>query len=171
MDADDVPEMTPERTDAIRQLLIQRLRDEPRERLRRARRRWLGGSVAGLLVIGGVATGASVVLNAAQVSNTSLVRCLSSTTPNSDGSYPGSSATISDGSGAGRVNDALDLCTQMWREGVLNDGSDPTAATHAPGTVPDALQVCVVRDGSAAVVPAPSPGICAALGMAPLKND
>lgn len=170
MNRDDEPKMTPERADAIRELLMKRLRDEPHERADRRRRRIVVGSLAGMLLVGGVATGATLVLNASQVSNMTLVQCLSSTDAKSDGTYPGSSATVENRGGPGRVTDALALCTQMWEEGALNDDSDPTAPTHAPAVAPP-LQVCVLRDGSAAVVPSTSESICLSLGMAPLDDD
>jgi hypothetical protein len=161
--------MSESRTQAIRELLAQRIRDEPAIRRKRARRRvavW--GSVG---VVGAVAltTGAAVLLGSAPVTNDTIVHCLSSTTRDADGVYPGSSATIADGSGPGRVDDALSLCSQMWEQGVLSPTVDPIAPTHAPGLVPP-LQVCVMRDGSAAVVPSSSDTVCQSLGMATLKK-
>ena len=56
----------------------------------------------------------------------------------------------------------------MWEQGVLNDGYDPLKPTNPPGTVPAGLQVCVMKDGSAAVVPGTSKNLCQAIGLAPL---
>ena len=171
MNFDHDPKMDPERANALRDLLMKQLREEPQRKVRRTRRRIVIGSFAGLLVVTGAATGATVILNSVPVSNTTVVHCFSSTDAETDGSYPGSSATIAHGTGPGRVSDALDLCTQMWREGVLSGNSSPTAPTHAPGIVPSVLQVCVLRDGSAAVIPSDNESICISLGLAPLEAE
>lgn len=163
------PEMSEPRTRAIRELLAQRIREEPAIRRRRMRRRvTVWGSVG---VVGAVAltTGAAVLLGSAPVTDNTIVHCLSSTTRDADGNYPGSSATIASGNGPGRVDDAVSLCSQMWERGVLGPSIDPTAPTHAPGQVPP-LQVCVMRDGSAAVVPSVTGTVCQSLGMATLEK-
>ncbi len=100
-----------------------------------------------------------------------IVHCLSSAIRGPNGTYPGSSATIADGAGPGRVDDAIALCSQMWQQGVLSGTVDPTAPTQTPGniTVPP-LQVCVMRDGTAAVVPSENPSVCQSLGLAPLER-
>lgn len=167
---DEEPEMSETRTQAIRELLAQRIRDEPAIRRRRRRQKVaLWGSVG---IVGAVAltTGAAVLLGSAPVTDTTIVHCLSSTTRGADGSYPGSSATIAEGSGPGRVEDARALCAQMWEQGALSPSADPTAPTRTPGTVPP-LQVCVMRDGTAAVVPSDSVSVCQSLGMASLEDE
>ena len=98
------------------------------------------------------------------------MHCLSSASRNADGSYPGSQATIASESGEGRVEDATALCTQMWQQGVLHGDFEPGQASNPPGTVPAHLQVCVMPDGSAAVVPGESEGVCQAIGLAPLRG-
>ena len=55
----------------------------------------------------------------------------------------------------------------MWEQGVLADGFEPTTPANEPGVVPE-LQVCVMRDGSAAVVPGESANVCQIVGLAPL---
>ena len=122
-------------------------------------------------LVGAVAltTGAAIVFGSAPVTDTTIVHCLSSTVRNVDGTYPGSSATIADGNGPGRVDDARALCAQMWEQGVLSPTVDPTAPTQGPGAVPQ-LQVCVMRDGTAAVVPSSTPTVCQSLGMASLEE-
>lgn len=97
------------------------------------------------------------------------MHCLSSTTRGANGTYPGSSATIADGDGPGRVDDARALCAEMWEQGVLSPTVDPTAPTHTPGVVPP-LQVCVMRDGTAAVVPSNTASVCQSLGMSSLEE-
>jgi len=162
------PEMTPERTDAIRGLLMRTLRNEPARRIQLRRRRiavW-AGSV--FLVAGVATTGAAVLLQGQHVENTAIVQCYSSQTPNAAGAYPGSSATIADGNGRGQAREALELCGAMWEQGVFATSFDPTVPNNEPGAVPD-LQVCVMGDGSAAVVPGDS-NVCQAVGLAPLKE-
>lgn len=153
---------------ATRAMLLDHVRAEPVRRAREFRRRLIGWSSAGVLVLGVAATAGAMLMPPADVSNTELVHCLSAAERNADGSYPGSAATISSPSGEGRVADATAMCTLMWEQGVLDDGFDPTAASNPPGRVPDELQVCVMDDGSAAVVPSPNESVCAALGLAPL---
>jgi hypothetical protein len=164
------PQMRPARVDAIRDALQQTVRDEPEVAARRTRRRILGWGSLGLAIVTGAVTAGAVILGQQPVSNDELVYCLSSATQNADGTYPGSQATIADPSGRGRVSDAVDLCTQMWEQGVLGEGFKPDGSSNPPGTVPARLQVCVMRDGSAAVVPGESPGICQAIGLAPLEE-
>lgn len=165
------PEMTPARTDAIRELLASQIRDEPELRRRRARRRWLVWGGIGIFVIGGLGTAGSILFGDAPVTDKSIVYCLSSTIPQADGSYPSSAATIADPDGPGRVDDALALCGDMWRHGILDAEFDPTATTYAPTQFPvPELQVCVMRDGAAAVVPSENVAICQTLGMSTLER-
>lgn len=165
------PRMTEARTDAIRDLLAENIRDEPEFRRRRTRRRLLVWGGIGLVTIGGLSTAGSVLLRDAPVTDQSIVQCFSSTVANADGTFPGSGATVATKDGPGRVDDALALCTEMWRHGVLSGNFDPTAATYAPEeTEVPALQVCVMRDGTAAVVPSEEAGICQALGMSALAR-
>lgn len=165
------PEMTDQRTEAIRNLLAARVRDEPEIRRHKIRRRLLLWGGAGILGVAALTTGSALLFNAAPVTDISIVHCLSSIVPAADGTYPGSSATIADGTGPGRVDDALDLCRQMWQQGILSGPVDPIAPTHSPTNVEvPSLQVCVMRDGTAAVVPSDNSATCQSLGMAPLKQ-
>jgi len=161
------PQMTPARTDAIRDLLAERVRDEPELRRRRLRRRLLVWGGVGVFAIGGLSTAGSILFGSAPVTDKALVYCLSSVEPQADGSYLSSAATMADPDGPGRVDDALELCGEMWRHGLLDGSTDPTAATYSPDEfeVPE-LQVCVRRDGAAAVVPSDDDAICQTLGMA-----
>lgn len=165
----DQPEMSDARTEAMRKILADRVRNEPGLRRRRVRRRIVVGSGVGVIAIGTLITGAAILFGSAPVTDKTIVHCLSSTTANPDGTYPGSSATIADGDGPGRVDDARNLCIQMWEQGVLSPSVDPTAPTQTPGTVPP-LQVCVMRDGTAAVVPSENESVCQSLRMASLEE-
>ncbi|MEV7694010.1 hypothetical protein AB0N73_11855 [Microbacterium sp. NPDC089189] len=161
--------MSETRTRAIRELLAQRIRDDPAIRRKRLRRRIAVWGSAGLVGAVALTTGAAILFGATPVTDKTIVHCLSSTIRDADGTYPGSSATIADGNGPGRVDDALALCAQMWKQGALNPSVDPTAPTQSPGMVPP-LQVCVMRDGTAAVVPSSSASVCQSLGMASLEE-
>jgi len=158
------PEMRPERADAIRSMLVEHVRTEPAVRARRRRNRIIGWSGLGVLAIGAAATAGALVLQPASVTEERWVQCLSEPTRNSDGSFPGSSAFISEDSGL--PDDPIEVCNIMWESGTLEPDFDPTAVTNPPGRVPDDLQLCIADDGSAAVVPSSNESICAALGMA-----
>ncbi|MFB9308793.1 hypothetical protein BJY17_001741 [Agromyces hippuratus] len=164
------PEMRPDRAAAIRAMLIDHVRTEPVAQAKRRRRRVLGWSGVGVLAIGVAATAGAVLLQPTAVSNTEVVLCMTEAERGADGSYPGSAATIASPSGAGRVADAVGICTLMWQQGVLDEAFDPTAASNPPGRAPDELRGCVMADGSAAVVPSSNASICAALGLAPLDD-
>ena len=165
------PSMRPERDAAIRAMLVEHVRDAPEAKAARRRRNWMLWSGAGVLAIGIGATAGTVVLQATQVSNTQIVHCLSSDQRAADGSYPGSQASLASIDEQGRVDDAIELCTSMWQQGVFEDGFDATSMSNPPGAVPPAFQLCVMPDGSAAVVPSDEPAICSRLGLAPLEGD
>ena len=160
------PEMTGTRTDAIRQLLAERVRDEPEFRRRRTRRRILTWGGIGLVTIGGLSTAGSILFGQAPITDHAIVHCLSSTVPQANGEFPGSAATVAHLGGPGRVDDALELCTEMWRQGVLSGPVDPLRSTYTPQAFIPEMQVCVMRDGTAAVAPSDDPAICQSLGMA-----
>lgn len=165
------PEMSEARTQAMRELLSERIRSEPAIKRRRFRQRIAVWGSVGLFTVGVASTGAAILFGVTPVTDKTIVHCLSSTTRGPNGTYPGSSATIADGVGSGRVDDALALCGQMWKQGVLSSTVDPTAPTQSPGDViVPPLQVCVMRDGTAAVVPSENPSVCQSLGMAPLEE-
>jgi len=169
-DDESGPAMRPERDAAIRAMLIDEIRRAPEMKAARRRRNWMIWGGAGVLAIGIGVTAGAVVLHASQVSNQQIVHCLSSDQRAADGSYPGSQATLASSDEQGRVGDAIELCSLMWQQGVLEDGFDATSASNPPGEVPPAFQVCVMPDGSAAVVPSGEPAICSRLSLAPLQE-
>ncbi|QNE35861.1 hypothetical protein [Leifsonia shinshuensis] len=170
-DRDDMPDMTTVRTDAIRDALMTQVRSEPDQRRLRFRRRFAIWGSVGILVVGGLATAATAVVSAQHVTNRDGVYCFASAERGANGEYDMSGATMYDpDAGGGRVENALELCRTMWRQGVFNTDHDPLAASNAPGQVPAQLQVCVMSDGTAAVVPG-RPGVCQAVGLAPEKTD
>lgn len=170
-DRDDMPDMTARRTDAIRDALLTQVRTEAERRRHRLRRRFALWGGIGILAVGGLATAATAVVSAQHVTNKDSVYCFASAERGANGQYDMSGATMYDPeSGGGRVENALELCRTMWRQGVFDKDHDPLAATNPPGQVPNDLQVCVMPDGTAAVVPG-RPGVCSAVGLAEEKGD
>ncbi len=170
IDDDQGPSMRPGRDTAIRAMLVDHVRQTPEVKAARRRRNWMIWSGAGVLAIGIGATAGTVVLEATRVSNTHIVHCLSSDERAADGGYPGSAASMASNDGKGRVEDPIGLCTSMWEQGIFEDGFDPLSLTNPPGEVPPAFQLCVMPDGSAAVVPSDEPAVCSRLGLAPLEE-
>lgn len=165
------PMMTDTRTEAIRALLAARVRYEPEIRRYRMRRRIFVWGGIGVLGTAALTTGAALLFQAAPVTDMTIVHCLSSMVPSADGTYPGSSATIAADTGPGHVDDALALCGQMWQQGILGNSVDPVAPTQGPEVIKiPPLQVCVMRDGTAAVVPSDVSAVCQSLGMSSLKR-
>lgn len=158
------PEMRPERAEAIRSMLVDHARTEPAVRARRRRNRAIGWGGLGVLAVGVAATAGTMLAAPGPVTQSDYVQCLSEPTRNSDGSYPGSGATAAEGSDL--PSDPIELCTIMWEQGLFEPGYDSLADDNPPGRVPDELQLCVMENGIAAVVPSPNESICAALGMA-----
>ena len=159
------PEMRPERDAAIRAMLLEHVRTEPAVQARRRRNRIIGWGGLGVLAIGVGATAGAVLLSPEPITEPTYVHCLSSAERNPDGTYPGSGAAVADGAD-GMPTDPIEICTMMWEQGIFEENYDATAVSPAPGRVPEHLQVCVMDDGAAAVVPSSNPSICAALGLA-----
>ena len=170
MTDDRTPQMNPAREAAIRSMLLEQVRNASAQKAARRRKQWTVWAGAGILSVGLGATAAAVVLDATKVTNDQIVHCLESDQRAADGSYPGPMASIASEDQRGRVDDAIALCTMMWEQGVFEPGFDPVKATNPPGEVPAAFQVCVMPDGSAAVVPSDEPAICSRLGLAPLED-
>ncbi|WP_022889060.1 hypothetical protein [Agromyces italicus] len=167
---DGYPEMRPGREAAIRSLVLDQLGESREQKARCRRRRWFVWGGVGLLTVGIGATAAGIVLQSQTVSNDELVRCLISDERAGDGSYPGAMASVALDSDAERALSAIEICTMMWEQGALEPGFDPTSLKNAPGEVPEAFVVCVMPDGTAAVVPSSQPAICSRLGLAPLDT-
>jgi hypothetical protein len=87
------------------------------------------------------------------------------------GNYPGTQAVVASTDPAGgpvSIDDAVGLCSDLWAQGLLASDWDPQ--TSQPDTtlsqpVPDDLTVCVMRDGTAAVIPG-GDAVCSELGLA-----
>lgn len=167
----NLPEMDPNRDAAIRAMLLHEIRQEPSRRGARKRRIWWIAGGISLAVAGVGATAGGIVLEAQRASNAQYVFCLESETRAADGSFPGAvGATLASTDGHGRVDDAVELCSQMWLEGFFEPDYDPLATSNPGGHVPEHFEVCVMADGAAAVVPSDKPTICNRLGMAPLQE-
>jgi hypothetical protein len=114
----------------------------------------------GVLTIAALTSG-GVLLARSQVTDPMTVACFERAELRLDGTFPGTTVALADAPPGSRdavqvpIDDAVGICTDLWRDGVLNspDGS----------AVPD-LTVCVMRDGTAAVVPGPS-GVCGSIGL------
>lgn len=168
-DNDDMPEMTDLRTDAIRDTLLDQVRTESSRRRRSMRRRFAIWGGIGVLAVGGIATAASAIVRAQQVTNSDIVYCLASPHRGADGQFTYAAATLHDGSSdTGTVSDPISVCQDMWRRGALDSKTNQLAATPGPHVVPSELQVCVMDDGSPAVVPG-RPDVCQAAGLAPKR--
>ncbi|WP_022889684.1 hypothetical protein [Agromyces italicus] len=159
------PEMRPDRADAIRAMLVDHVSREPAVRAARRRRRVIGWGGLGVLAAGVAVTAGTVLLAPGPVTQSTYVQCLSEPTRAADGSYPGSGASVTESDE--QWGDPIQICTLMWEQGLFEPGYDPLAEHNPPGRVPEELQLCVMEDGTAAVVPSPNESICAALGMAP----
>jgi hypothetical protein len=126
------------------------------------------GVGAAVTLAGG--TAAAYVITQRPVTEQGMVHCLARAELAASGTYPGSAVMVSapDGDEVA-VDDALGACEQLWRDGVL----DPDAATGTPAAgprpgrnagVPSQLSVCVMPDGTAAVLPGPATA-CPELGL------
>lgn len=163
-----IPPMNEERARALRALVLEHVRDTPERRRQTIRRRTLTWGVLGVVALGGAGVAAAAVVDARSVTNSAYVTCMAAPERGPNGSYPGATATVAHDNGPGRIDDAISVCQDIWREGTLDEDYDPLSVTNEPGSVPADLQVCVMRDGSAAVVPTANENICDALGLAPL---
>ena len=165
-----IPQMTAERTDAIRRTLTATVRNEPATRRVRARKRFAVWGGIGILGVGAMSFAGTAVLAPAKVSNVGIVHCLESSERGVDGKYKEMMATLSSGPNShGRVDDATTLCASMWKQGVFQPGYDASDVSNTPGIAPAHLSVCVEADGSAAVVPG-TDEVCTGLGLAPLTR-
>jgi hypothetical protein len=170
-DPRNLPEMNATRDAAIRAMLFETVRQEPQRRVARKRRNWwIAGGIT--LAVAGVGTTAGgIVLVAQRASNSQYVFCLASDTRGVNGSFPGAvGASLASSDGRGRVEDAVELCSQMWLDGFFEQGYEPLATGNPAGRVPENFEVCVMEDGAAAVVPSDLTTVCNRLGMAPLKE-
>jgi hypothetical protein len=164
---ENAPRLDPARQAALRELIEYAVANEAR-RASRARLPIAAGVGAVVALAGG--TAAAIVLTQEPVTDASLVHCLARAELDGAGNYPGTAvAAAAPQGGPVSVEDARAACREVWRHGIL----DPSAEIGAPlpdpdparrATVPTDLSVCVMSDGSAAVVPGKA-AACGELGL------
>lgn len=149
--------------EATRETLLASVRAESTRRRALLRRRVAIWGGIGLLVVGAGATAAAVIVESRPVTASDLVYCLASPDRGADGQFRLAAASLE--SSLPDSGDPIATCRRMWQDGALDPGTDQLAATPAPHPVPADLQLCVMDDGSPAVVPG-RPGVCQAAGLA-----
>jgi hypothetical protein len=131
------------------------------------RRRWQrpgAAAAAGAVVV--LSTGAVTYAHYQRITNKTDARCYTVASTAGADHYTTVAAAGPPGR-PGRVEDALSVCGDLWREGFLSTGAsgitrpENSSVSHR---VP-ALVVCTMADGSAAVFPGNS-DTCAKLGLA-----
>jgi len=142
-------------------------------------RRWRFGIALTVpaVVLAASLTGGVLWVQAA-ISNRSTVHCFAQAQLDIQGNYPGVVAAkgVANRSAVEPIKDPVGACSALWAIGELDasapggvrrnaDGSVFTGAPTYP--VPTDLRVCVMRDGSAAVIPG-RVDVCAQLGLARL---
>ena len=169
---DDAPQLDPARQAAMRELLEYAVASEAR-RASRARLPIAAGVGAVVALAGG--TAAAIVLTQEPVTDTSLVHCLARAELDAQGNYPGTAVAVTTANnGPPSVADARAACSQAWQHGILDPSAEIGAQLPDPdparrGTVPAELAVCVMSDGSAAVVPGTA-AVCGELDL-PLRLE
>lgn len=168
----EVERLDPDRKAVMQAMLEQAVADE-RPRRSIIRRPAVAVGLGAAVVLGG-GTATAYVLVQRPVTDTSSVHCLARAEMDERGSYPGSSVAVAEPNGEQvSIDDALGMCSQVWRDGLLDPslGSGNAARPNPErnSAVPNDLTVCVMPDGSAAVVPGP-PAACGSVGLA-LKLD
>ncbi|HEX6326434.1 MAG TPA: hypothetical protein VFZ72_07670 [Jiangellaceae bacterium] len=164
---DDAPRLDPVRQAAMRELLEYALASEAR-RASRARLPIAAGVGAVVALAGG--TAAAIVLTQEPVTDTSLVHCLARAELDAAGNYPGTAVAATGAKGGPvSVEDARAACGQAWQHGILDPAAEIGAQLPDPdpsrrAAVPAELAVCVMSDGSAAVVPGTAT-VCGELGL------
>ncbi len=158
--------MPPDKRATARARLFQAV--APRPTVRARRKRWLLVGIP-VLALTGTVTAAAAVITARTAPATETVLCYSKASSGSGAngaSFPGTSVSISDHEGAVIIKDAVGICSQAWRDGVLVLGSSSLGEHIRPlgnRPVPE-LTVCVRRDDAIAVLPGPA-GVCKSAGM------
>ncbi|PJJ63729.1 hypothetical protein [Compostimonas suwonensis] len=161
------------RGDAIRTALMAHVAEGAKKPARK-RRRIITIVVPSVLLAIAV-TGATLWL-VKPVTDQGAVHCFARAEIDWFGGFPG--ATVSAAAPNAEqvpVDDAIALCTQVWKDGLLDpevaDGTPqgpdgrPIVNERRDSPVPDPLTVCVMRDGTAAVLPGPAT-ICSRAGLA-----
>jgi hypothetical protein len=164
----NVPPLDPARQAVMRELIEFAVASE-KPRAARARLPIAAGLSAAVALAGGTAV--AVVMTQQPVTDSSLVHCLSRAELDARGNYPGTAVAVAAANSRQvPVDDARAACREAWRHGIVDPAADIGAPLPEPdparrAAVPAELSVCVMPDGSAAVVPG-SPAACGELGLA-----
>ncbi|ANF30726.1 hypothetical protein A0130_02665 [Leifsonia xyli] len=167
-----MPATQQERRAAIREALVTvaEKNTAANRRLRNIRRAWIlipTAAAAVALTAGGLA-----FAQYANVTDKSNVACFARAELDPFGNFPGTHAAVADESGNGpaSVEDARALCSDLWAQNILDAQTPNGTAPHDAydrsfsHPVPPELAVCVMHDGTAAVVPGDD-SVCAKLGL------
>ncbi len=168
-----------DRRAAIREALVTVAEKGTRENnhLRSVKRAWVVVPVAAAALA--LTAGGLAVAQFAHVTDKSSVSCFARAELTWFGEFPGTHAAMAGNSqtkdGAGEqgpvsIEDAKSLCSDLWKQNVLDattpNGMAPPSAFDRTFShqVPSPLTVCVMGDGTAAVIPGDE-HVCAKLGL------
>jgi len=174
---DEIPSVfTESRSASFRALLVDVAESgsPQNRRFRLVQRAWT--VVPAAIVVVGLSAGAFFATQ--DVTDQNSVACFARAEMDWRGVFPGTIATslkgTTDGSDGGTVPiaDAVALCSDLWAQHAL-DASSPNGTPPGPGyndrtfshAVPSPLTVCVMKNGTAAVIPGGS-DVCGQLGLA-----
>lgn len=164
-------QMTENRTDAIRGMLRLMVQNEPELRRKRIQKRVLSWGAAGVFAAGALGTAGAVVLTPAPVTESTVVHCLASPTRGSNGDFVEQQATLSTPNGNRMTaKQSVELCRTVWVNGAFQKSAAIGQPTVEAGSAPSDLTMCVMGDGSAAVLPGRDE-VCAQAGLAPVTQD
>jgi hypothetical protein len=124
----------------------------------------IGGATA--FIVLGTGAGAAVYLRHESVTNKSYARCYTTDSVGSGTNFVGTTIAEAGSPGKpGQVNNALSVCSALWREGIIGPNSGPSGNVSRSTTYPvPNLAVCRMPDGTAAVFPGDAK-TCAKLGL------
>jgi hypothetical protein len=141
------------------------VRTEPARRRRTLLRRVAVGGALAVIAIGGAVAASIVVMQSQRIADPDIAYCLASPHRDADGRFAYAAVSLHESSGGGTTTvDPIAACEDMWRRGALDEAADQLAPTPAPHAVPASLQLCVMDDGSPAVVPGDR-SACQAAGL------
>jgi hypothetical protein len=159
------PQGTPPTLPARKREAARRQLEQVVTRSARRRWRWPGvAAAAGAVIV--LSTGAVTYAHYQRVTNKTDARCYTVASTVGGDHYTTVAAAGLPGR-PGRVEDALSVCGDLWREGFLRTGASGIARPDGNPVryrVPP-LVVCTMADGTAAVFPG-SGDTCAKLGLA-----
>jgi hypothetical protein len=162
-------DMTDERAERVRNLLVETVRNEPEAHRRRVRSRIALWAPVAVLSVGAATVAGTAIVSGANVDTYEIVHCLESAERGPNGQYLEAQAVLEqERVDSATIHDAVRICTEMWEQGALPLGGDPLEPTPGRHDAPDYLTPCVMPDGSPAIVPGEAE-VCRALGLAPFE--